>query len=237
MAEKLEQKFELDAPVDLVWVFLNDPYQVVDCLPGAAITGKVDARTYHGTITVKVGLVTASYAVNVAFERVDEARKETEIVGFGQDVKGKGSSEMRMMSRLRAIGNGKTEVTLSSEMHLTGILAQMGRGMIQTVADQMLRQFTVHFKRKLELARTKYAEVVTVHAKNFAKIYPEKLAELQSLCGITISADGTNTASSPGDVVKYVRAVKQIAGEVSYTSARLSVKNAAQKENLPLPDL
>ncbi len=237
MAERLEQKLELDAPIDLVWAFLIDPYQMVDCVPGAAIGGKVGAGTYHGTITVKIGLVMASYAVKVAFERVDEARRETEVVGSGQDVKGKGTAEMRMMSRLRAMGDGKTEVTLSSNVHLTGILAQMGRGMIQTVADQMLRQFTTRFKQKLESARAKYAEVVKAHAQNFAKIYPGHLTELQSLSGITIAPDGTNTASSPADVVKYVQAVKQLAGEVSYTSARLSIKNAAQRESLPLPEL
>ncbi len=237
MAEKIEEKFELDAPLDLVWAFLIDPNQIVECLPGAAISGRIDARTYNGTIAIKVGLVTASYAGKVTFERIDPVRRETEIVGVGQDVKGKGSAEMRMMSRLRAVGNGKTEVAVSSDVHLTGIFAQMGRGMIQTVADQMLRQFTVRFKQKLESARARYAEVVKAHAQNFAKIYPGHLAELQSLSGITIAPDGTNTASSPADVVKYVQAVKQIAGEVSYTSARLSMKNTAQRENLPLPEL
>jgi hypothetical protein len=128
-------------------------------------------------------------------------------------------------------------VAVTSDVSVTGILAQMGRGMIQTVADQMLRQFTAQFMRKLSLARTKYAEVVKAHAQNFARIYPQQLAELQSLSGVRVAADGTNTASSPTDVVKYAQAVKQIAGDVSYTSARLALKNAAQRENLPLPEL
>lgn len=237
MAEKIEQRFELDAPVDLVWAFLTDPYHVVDCLPGATITNKVDARTYSGTITVKVGLVTAGYAGKVTFERVDHARRETEVAGFGQEVKGKGSAEMRMLSRLRALGSTKTEVTVTSDVSVTGIFAQMGRGMIQNVSDQMLRQFTAQFTQKLARARTKYAEVVKAHAQNFAKTYPGKLAELQSLSGIRVSADGTNTASSLADVAKYVQAVKQIAGDVSYTSAKIALRNAAQKEQVPLPEL
>jgi carbon monoxide dehydrogenase subunit G len=237
MAEKIEQRFELDAPVDLVWVFLTDPYQVVGCLPGAAITNRVDARTYNGTMTVKVGLVTASYTGKVTFERVDPARHETEVFGVGQDVKGKGSAEMRLVSRLRPGAGGKTEVAVGSEVTVTGIFAQMGRGMIQTVADQLLRQFTGKFAQVLSGARSKYAQVVKAHAQNFAKTYPGKLAELQSLSGVNVSPDGTNTASSPAEVLKYIQAVKQLAGDVSYTSARLALRGAAQKENVPLPEL
>lgn len=237
VAERIEKKFELDAPEDLVWAFLTDPYQVVGCLPGAAIIGEVDARTYNGTITVKVGLVAAKYTGKVTFERVDHARHETEIVGFGQDVKGKGSAEMRMLSRLRTLGNERTEVTVNSDVHITGIFAQMGRGMIQNVSDQMLRQFTIQLTQKLALARARYAEVVKAHAESFAKAYPGKLPELQSLSGVNVSADGTNTAASPGDVVRYLQAVKQIGGEASYDSAKLTLRNVAQTLNLPLPEL
>ena len=61
MAEKFEYRFNLNAPLELVWSFVIDPYQIIDCLPGAAITGKADERTYTGTVTVKVGAVAASY--------------------------------------------------------------------------------------------------------------------------------------------------------------------------------
>lgn len=237
MAEKLEQKFELAAPKELVWAFLTDPYQIVGCLPGANISSKVDERTYSGTMAVKVGPVTASYKGKVTFERIDPTQYECEIVGFGQDVKGKGSAEMRMVNKLQTTAGGKTEVVVTSHVNVTGIFAQMGRGMIQSVSDEMLRQFTTQFARKLEVARAKYAEVVRAHAQNFAKLYAAKLGEIQSLSGVSISPDGTNTASSPSDVAKYVQAIKQIAGEVSYTSAKILLENAAQKENVPLPAL
>jgi len=237
MAERLEQKFELQAPVDLVWAFLTDPYQVVACLPGAAITSKVDDRTYNGTITLKVGLVTAEYKGRATFQRLDAAKRETEVVGMGQDVKGKGSAEMRMVSRLRAVGEKQTEVNVSSEVQITGLFAQMGRGMIEGVANQMLTQFTTQFKRKLDQSRMKYAEIVKAHVEVYAKFYAEKLPELQSVSGIKISADGNNNAASPGDVVKYREAVKRVAGATLYNTARVILKNAAQSEGVPLPGL
>lgn len=237
MAEKIEQKFELDAPIDLVWLFVTDPQHIVACLPGAAITGKLDARTYAGTVSLKVGLVTAGYNGKAIFQRIDAAKHEVEIVGEGQDVKGKGSAEMRMICRLTAMGPGKTHVAVSSDVNITGLLAQMGRGMIQTVADQMLRQFNAQFGQKLQSARPKYAEIVKAHAQGFLKSFSGKLEELNALTGLRVAPDGSNKASSPADVIKYIEAVKQIGGGVAHTSARIIIRGAAQKERIPLPEV
>lgn len=148
MALKIEQRLTLDAPPDRVWAFLTDPVQVASCLPGAAITEKVDDRTYRGTITVKVGPVTASYRGTIRFERLDAARWEAELVGQGQDVRGKGGAEMRMQSRLHP-RDGGTEVTVTSEVAISGILAQLGRGMVESVSNQIFQQFAAAMQQKL----------------------------------------------------------------------------------------
>lgn len=151
MAIRIEQRVSLDAPLDRVWAFLTDPYRVASCLPGAAITERVDDRAYRGTITVKVGPVTASYRGTVRFERLDPARWEAELVGQGQDVKGKGGAEMRMESRLHP-RDGGTEVVVTAEVSLSGILAQMGRGMIEGVSAQIFRQFAAAMQQQLAAA-------------------------------------------------------------------------------------
>jgi len=145
---RIEQTIALDAPPDRVWAFLTDPYEVASCLPGAAITEQVDDRTYRGTITVKVGPVTAGYRGTIRFARLDRATWEAELVGQGQDVKGKGGAEMRMQSRLRPTDGG-TEVTVASEVSISGILAQLGRGMIESVSAQIFKQFAAAMQRKL----------------------------------------------------------------------------------------
>ena len=61
MAIPIEKSFVVKAPADRVWEFLTDPYRVAKCLPGAAITEQLDDQTYAGTMTVKVGPVSASY--------------------------------------------------------------------------------------------------------------------------------------------------------------------------------
>jgi hypothetical protein len=160
-----------------------------------------------------------------------------EIVGEGQDVKGKGSAEMRMICRLTAMGPGRTHVAVASDVNITGLLAQMGRGIIQTVADQMLRQFNTQFAQKLLVARQKYPEIVKAHAQGFIKAFPDKLEELNTRSGLRIAADGTNNASTPADVLKYVEAVKEIGGSIAQTSARIILRGAAQRERVPFPEL
>jgi carbon monoxide dehydrogenase subunit G len=148
MALKIEQTVVLEAPPERVWALLTDPREVATCLPGAAITEQVDERTWRGTMTVKVGPVTTSYKGTIRFDRLDPDRWEAGMVGSGQDVKGRGGAEMRMQSRLQPT-NGGTEVRVASEVSLRGLLAQLGRGMIESVSTEIFRQFAANMQQKL----------------------------------------------------------------------------------------
>ena len=152
MGIQIEKNFVINAARGDVWAFLTDPSRVAGCLPGAAITGEVDERTHAGTIAVKVGPVSARYKGTVRFERLDQEEGVAEIVAAGQDVRGKGGADMRMTSRVVARGPVETEVTVSSTVNISGILAQFGRGMIQDVSDEMFRRFTDAMRAALESA-------------------------------------------------------------------------------------
>ena len=148
MGIEITKSFTIDAPKAEVWKFLTDPERVARCLPGAAITEKVDEDNYLGTITVKVGPVSASYKGKIRFETLDEASGTAEIVATGQDVKGKGGAEMRLKSRVVERGSGQTEVTSTSVVNITGILAQLARGMILLLSDQMFGKFTEAMRKE-----------------------------------------------------------------------------------------
>ena len=152
MGMEIEKSFVVAAPAGAVWDFLTDPHRVARCLPGAAITEKVDDETYAGTITVKVGPVTASYRGKMRFERLDPALREADIAASGQETRGKGGADMRMKSRVSERSPAETEVVVVSDVNVVGILAQFGRGMIQDVSDQLFQRFTVAMRRELETA-------------------------------------------------------------------------------------
>jgi uncharacterized protein len=150
MAMQIEKTFVVKAAKAAVWDFLTDPYKVARCLPGTAVTAKLDDGSYTGTNTIKVGPVTANYRGKMRFERLDVAAGEAEMVASGQETRGKGGADMKMKSRLVERSPGETEVTVVSDVNVVGVLAQFGRGMIQDVSDQLFQKFTECMRRELE---------------------------------------------------------------------------------------
>ncbi len=149
MAVKVEKTFQVQEPLEKVWAFLSDPRKVVTCVPGAQITEQVDDRNYKGAISVKVGPSVTDYKGAVEITRLDPDAHEIEILGKGQDVRGKGSASMKMTGKLRAVESG-TEVSSVSELNVVGILAQLGGRVINEVSNIMFEKFTDCFRQKLQ---------------------------------------------------------------------------------------
>ena len=152
MALEITKTFVVKAAPEAVWRFLVDLPRVARCLPGAAIGEKLDERTSTGTMSIKVGPVSSTYRGKVVFERLDAASRTAELTASGQDVRGKGGADLRLTSSLKALPGGETEVTAVSLVNVTGLLAQMGRGMIQDVSDEMFQIFSERMRAELESA-------------------------------------------------------------------------------------
>ena len=150
MAIPIEKTFQVKEPVEQVWSLLSDLKRVATCVPGAKITEQVDENTYKGTISVKVGPSATDYKGELQIVRRDAETRELEMIGKGQDVKGRGSASMKMTSKARSLENGGTEVTSLAEINVVGILAQMGARMIHEVSNIMFAQFIKNFQAQLE---------------------------------------------------------------------------------------
>jgi len=150
MAMEITKTFSVKAPPAAVWAFLIDPQRVARCLPGAALGEQLDDRTYAGTMTVKVGPVSSSYKGKVTFERVDASTRTAEIRASGQDVRGKGGADLHLTSSVRDMGGGQSEITAVSQVNITGLLAQMGRGMVEDVSEQIFQMFSARMRSELE---------------------------------------------------------------------------------------
>ncbi len=147
---EITKTFTVRAAPDAVWAFLTNPQRVAQSLPGAAIGEQLDEKTYTGTMTVKVGPVSSSYKGKVIFQRLDPTTRTAEIRATGQDVRGKGGADLQLTSSVRDLGGGQTEVTAVSQVNVSGLLAQMGRGMVQDVSDQIFQMFSDRMKAELE---------------------------------------------------------------------------------------
>jgi uncharacterized protein len=138
---RLEQTFEVEAPLAQVWEALNDLERVAPCLPGAAISGHDEEGTYHGTFTVKLGPMTASYNGTIKIEDVDEAAHRATLKARGTDKRGQGGANATIVNTLSE-HEGGTRVEAVTDFTITGRLAQFGRGgMMQDVSNRLLRDF------------------------------------------------------------------------------------------------
>jgi uncharacterized protein len=152
MAFKIEERFEVQAPVERVWTYLIDPKRVVDCLPGAELLEQQDEHTFLGAIKVKVGPLAMSYKGQAKFTEVNEETHQVRMVGDAREVSGSGSTKVSMLSTVAPLASGGSEVVVIADVDLVGKIVQFGRGMIEEVSRQMFRQFSACVKQHLEVA-------------------------------------------------------------------------------------
>jgi carbon monoxide dehydrogenase subunit G len=149
MTTSITKTFEVDSTVEETWANLSNPEKVVICVPGASLTEKVDENNYKGEVELKFGPVKAKYAGLINFLERDATAHKMVLKGTGTDSKGKGSADMRMEGNLVSKGRA-TEVKVSMDVNITGMLAQFGSRMINDVSNQVFDQFVNNFKNQLE---------------------------------------------------------------------------------------
>jgi uncharacterized protein len=139
---KLEQSFDVAAPLDDVWAALIDVERVAPCLPGAAITEVGEDGSYNGTFKVKLGPTTAEYRGSLQIESADEATRTATMRATGSDKRGQGGAKATIVNTLSEAG-GVTRVDVVTDFTITGKLARFGRGgMVQDVSNRLMREFS-----------------------------------------------------------------------------------------------
>ncbi len=147
---KLEQSFEVDAPVERVWKALIDVEHVAPCLPGAEVTGHDDDGTWKGNFTMKIGPTTAAYRGTLHMDSLDEAARTATMHASGTDKRGQGGAKAAITSRLTQTERGGTRVEVVTDYHITGKLARFGRGgMIEDISSRLLREFGLRLQDSL----------------------------------------------------------------------------------------
>ena len=146
---KLEQSFEVDAPLNEVWEALVDVEHVAPCIPGAAITGRNEDGSYNGTFKIKIGPTTASYAGRLEMQNLDEAAHTATMHAHGSDRRGQGGATATIVSTLSPQAS-RTRVEVVTDYHITGRLARFGRGgMIEDISERLLRDFAARLQSSL----------------------------------------------------------------------------------------
>jgi carbon monoxide dehydrogenase subunit G len=147
---KLEQSFEVAAPLGRVWEMLIDVERVAPCVPGAELTEVGDDGVYKGNFTVKIGPTTAAYRGELRIDSLDETAHRATLHADGTDKRGQGSARATITSTVTETG-GRTRVDVDTDFTITGRLASFGRGgMMEDISKRLLEDFANCLRSRLE---------------------------------------------------------------------------------------
>ena len=147
MQVTLDKTYPIKAPLDACWGVLSDVAELATCMPGAAITEKLDEKNYKGSVKVKVGPATAAFAGDIEVISIDQATRTLVMMGKGAD-KGGSSASMHLTATLVAGPDGSTELLGKADVIVNGTFAQFGGRMMTSVSDMILAQFAGNFEIK-----------------------------------------------------------------------------------------
>jgi carbon monoxide dehydrogenase subunit G len=153
---KINSSFTVEAPPDEVFAYLLDVSQVVGCVPGAQLSEVVDSQTFTGTLKVKVGAVQITYqgtAHIVDTEEVDD-RVTVKIDAKGKEVGGQGTVRASVGMTVARSGSGGSEVSIETDLSITGKIAQFGRGVIEDVSRKLVGEMAKCISANLQAAPT-----------------------------------------------------------------------------------
>lgn len=136
---QLVNEFRVDAPLDVAWSVLTDIPKVIDCVPGAGLD-RHDGDDYHAHVAIKVGPVGMTMSGKASVVSRDDAGREMVVRGSARDRRGNGTTEATVRLLARDDG-GRAVVTVTTDLELSGRIAQFGTGVITQVSNRIIGQF------------------------------------------------------------------------------------------------
>jgi carbon monoxide dehydrogenase subunit G len=142
---EISDSFRVSTPLADTWKVLLDIEGIAPCLPGAQLQ-EVEGDEYRGTVKVKVGPITAQYKGTAKLAEVDEANRRIVIDASGRDTRGQGNAKATIVVAMQEEGAG-TKVDVTTDLSITGKVAQFGRGVLVDVSSKLLGQFVENLER------------------------------------------------------------------------------------------
>ena len=146
MEVKLDKRYPLDVDSARAWKILSDVPATAGCMPGAAITDKLDDTHYKGSVKVKVGPAAAAFAGDIEVLALDASAMTLQLLGKGAD-RGGSSASMNLTATIEPGDTPATSVLVGhAEVIVNGKFAQFGGRLMVQVSDMLLGQFVDNFR-------------------------------------------------------------------------------------------
>jgi carbon monoxide dehydrogenase subunit G len=168
---ELVNEFTVNAGLDTTWATLTDVERIAPCMPGAQLT-EIEGDTYRGTVSVKVGPITAKFKGEANFVEQDAEAHKAVLKAAGRDTGGKGNASALITAQLSPVSDTTTHVKVTTDLTITGKVAQFGRGALADVSTKLIDQFV----QQLETTVLNEPQAATPAAPEAAPAPPKKAA-------------------------------------------------------------
>jgi carbon monoxide dehydrogenase subunit G len=144
---ELSHRFTVPIGVEETWAHFNDIASVAECFPGAQVTA-ADEDSFSGSVKVKLGPIALQYNGSGTFVEKDAEAHRFVVDAKGKDKRGNGTAGAKVTVSMTETA-GSTEVSVETDLAITGKPAQFGRGVMQDVSDKLLGQFVSCLEQRL----------------------------------------------------------------------------------------
>jgi carbon monoxide dehydrogenase subunit G len=144
----LNHEFIVAVPVADAWRILTDLERIAPCLPGAQLQ-EVEGDIYRGVVKIKVGPIQAQFKGQASFLEQDHVAHKAVLKGEGRDTGGKGNASALITAEMNAVDANSTAVKVTTDLSITGKVAQFGRGAMADISDKLLGQFVENLNQMI----------------------------------------------------------------------------------------
>jgi len=167
MAEQLINEFTVNRPIDEAWEIITDVERIAPCLPGAELQ-EIEGETYRGVVKIKLGAISSQFKGEANFLERDDAAYRAVIKGVGRDTGGRGNASAEITAQAESLSPTSTKVVVSTDLHITGKVAQFGRGIMGDVSSKLMAQFANNLNEMLDEQGLDATPVADTEAENVA---------------------------------------------------------------------
>jgi uncharacterized protein len=147
--EKLLNEFVVHRPIGETWEVLTDIERIAPCMPGAELH-EIEGDMFRGAVKIKLGSISAAFKGQASFVERDDTNHRAVLKADGRDTAGKGNASANITAELGEVDGGSTKVVVATDLHITGKVAQFGRGIVADVSKKLINQFADNLNTMLE---------------------------------------------------------------------------------------
>jgi carbon monoxide dehydrogenase subunit G len=149
MAEQLTNEFTVNRPIEEAWPILTDIERIAPCLPGAELQ-EIEGDTFRGVVKVKLGAISTQFKGEAHFKERDDEQHRAVISASGRDTGGRGNAAAEITAKAESLSPTSSRVLVTTDLHITGKIAQFGRGIMGDVSAKLMNQFAANLNEMLD---------------------------------------------------------------------------------------